>query len=403
MTVFAVTSEQIAQAKVLVIQTQWATISLVQRRLRLGYRSAIETIKALQEQGVLTEQHHGVWWLMPKHQPLTYVQRLQAIKKVLMLIRACVAWIANQADKQCVREAFFDITSRENCDALCQVVHAEYKRESVGLEAGVVKAVLSWLQDNGYYRELSSTDAELLDILACDSFDNNLILADQKELKMGSHRVVTKDYLENLMGGVMICGINFGYSAEEEVSDSQGKTQELAPLSFFSDETVNNSRFRTRILGWLSSWGIHLETKPGKEGPRERAFWQTNWSDTQTRSVDSHEKIDIEALVNDADGVLDLIKRRRPSVIIFAGSDLIEALNDIRLRERVEAILGPRPGKARVVRSKEGTNGRSFKMLLQTFGETDIVSLPHPQARGLTDEQVASFDLPTEVKAKILR
>lgn len=220
---------------------------------------------------------------------------------------------------------------------------------------------------------------------------------------MASHHVITKDYPENLSGGIMVCGINFGYSAEEEALDAQGKTKAPEPLSFFSDETTNNSRFRTRVLNWLSGWGIQLETQPGKEGPRERAFWQTNWSDTQTRSVDSHEKINFETLVNDADGILELIEQRRPSVIMFVGSQLIEALNDIRLRKRVETILGPRPGNAQIVRSKPGSNGSTFKMLLQTFGDTSIVSLPHPQTIGLTNEQVASFSLPEEVRAKILR
>lgn len=65
---------------------------------------------------------------------------------------------------------------------------------------------------------------------------------------MASHHVITKDYPENLSGGIMVCGINFGYSAEEEALDAQGKTKAPEPLSFFSDETINNTRFRTRVL-----------------------------------------------------------------------------------------------------------------------------------------------------------
>lgn len=50
---------------------------------------------------------------------------------------------------------------------------------------------------------------------------------------MASHHVITKDYPENLSGGIMVCGINFGYSAEEEALDAQGKTKAPEPLSFF--------------------------------------------------------------------------------------------------------------------------------------------------------------------------
>ncbi|MGE4368644.1 MAG: hypothetical protein AB7E12_03100 [Burkholderiaceae bacterium] len=221
---------------------------------------------------------------------------------------------------------------------------------------------------------------------------------------MSSHQVITKDYPENLNGGIMVCGINYGYSDKEEAMDAQGITQEAEPLSFFSDATVNNSRYRSRILSWLASWGIHLETQPGREGALERSFWQTNWLDTQSRSVSSHEKVGLEALVNDADGILGLIANRQPSLIIFIGRDLIEALNDIRLRERVETILGPRPGKPTEIFAATTNNaGTRFRMHVQSFKNASIICMPHTATRGLTNEQVASFELPAQIKAKFLR
>ncbi len=218
---------------------------------------------------------------------------------------------------------------------------------------------------------------------------------------MGGHHVVTQDYPENLSNGILVCGINFGYSQEDEYLDAKGHTQAPEASSFFSDKDVNNSRFRTRLLNWLALWEVELATEKGQEGALERSFWQTNWLDTQTRSLTSDGKINNETLVENADGILGLIEQRRPSVILFLGSDLIEALNDIRLRERVVSILGPRPDKATVLRTQASEKGKSFQVVVQSFGDTSIVSLPHPQAIGLTNEQIASVQLPEEILRKL--
>ena len=36
---------------------------------------------------------------------------------------------------------------------------------------------------------------------------------------MSTHPVVTQDYEENLHGGVMVCGINFGFSRKDELQE----------------------------------------------------------------------------------------------------------------------------------------------------------------------------------------
>ena len=61
------------------------------------------------------------------------------------------------------------------------------------------------------------------------------------------HPVVTKDFPENLSGGVMICGINFGYSSKDEALEKSGVLQEIDAPSFFSDLSVNNTRFRKTV------------------------------------------------------------------------------------------------------------------------------------------------------------
>jgi hypothetical protein len=220
---------------------------------------------------------------------------------------------------------------------------------------------------------------------------------------MSTHQVVTKDYPENLAGGIMICGINFGYSAEDEACEKAGVSGEREPCSFFSDKAVNNSRFRNRVLTWLSGWGFSFATVSVEEGAFERSFFQTNWLDTQTRSITSDQPINVETLVQESNSFLELVEERKPSAIIFVGADLIEAFNDIRIRERVVSILGSRSGNAEIYQADlPGYAGKRFKLLAQRFGETQIIGLPHPQAHGLTDEYMAGLKPPIHVIQAII-
>lgn len=191
-------------------------------------------------------------------------------------------------------------------------------------------------------------------------------------------------------GGVMLCGINFGYSLGDEEAEREGILARSGPQSFFSDTSVNETRFRDRILKWMNSFGLGLATQSGSDGIRERLFFQTNWLDTQTRSVSSNEKIGVSSLVRDSGGVLGLLEQRKPKAIIFFGADLIEAFNDISLRGRLESLFGARSGNAEV-HKWDAYHGRKFRVLTQSYGDTQLISLPHPQTRGLSDEYVAHF------------
>ena len=155
---------------------------------------------------------------------------------------------------------------------------------------------------------------------------------------------------------------------------------------------------RNRVLNWLSSWGFLFVTTAGAESAFERSFFQSNWLDTQTRSVSSDEVINEETLVCESDSFLTLVQARKPTVIIFVGAKLIEAFNDIRNRERVDSILGSRSGNAEIYQADlPGYKGTKFKLLAQRFGETQIIGLPHPQSHGLTDEYMAGLKPPTHV------
>lgn len=212
-------------------------------------------------------------------------------------------------------------------------------------------------------------------------------------MSSNNHQVTTKDYPENLHGGIMICGINYGYSNEDEKNESKSSIQAPDPKSFFSDASVNQSKFKLRLLLWLSSWGLELNTEKGKEGPFERSFFQTNWLDTQTRSVTSNEPITLDMLVKESAGILSLIEKRKPCVIILIGAKLIDAFNDISIRDKLVKSMGHRSGNAEArTADLPGYQGRKFKMYLQKFGETKVVCLPHPQSRGLTNDYVKALN-----------
>ncbi|OAN92655.1 MULTISPECIES: hypothetical protein [Marinobacter] len=208
---------------------------------------------------------------------------------------------------------------------------------------------------------------------------------------MDQHPVVTADYPENLIGGIMICGYNFGFSSKDHDDEEEGVTAEQSAPSFFSDAKVNNTLFRNRLLTWLNNWGRPMETDASRIGEYEHSFFQTNWLATQTNTI-AEDKITVDKLVAESDGILSLIEDRKPRLIIFTGSDLIEALNDIRIRERVESILGPRPGNAEVFRSDVPVGKTKFKLLKQDFPSATVISVPHATGtRGLSDEYMAGF------------
>ena len=207
-----------------------------------------------------------------------------------------------------------------------------------------------------------------------------------------SHQVVTADYPENRQRGIMICGIDYGYSSEDEAAETTQSA--AAPVaaerkSFISDSSVRKSdKFRARMLRWLDSWGVKLESEPGKETRTERAYFQTNWIDEQNHKNSGP----VDLLVSNSEGFLGLLAQRQPRVVLFGGVNLIEALNDSRILDDVESILGPRPGNPEIHRGQTTGGVTAFKVMRQVWPKTTVVSLPHPTGtRGLSDAYMAQF------------
>lgn len=194
----------------------------------------------------------------------------------------------------------------------------------------------------------------------------------------------------------MICGINYGFSREDEEAEQSGNLPVVELPSFFSDETIRQKDlFRRRVIKWLTGWGVPLARRPGDESSLDRSFFQCNWLDTQTRGVTGSDKVTLTDLVRDSDGFLDLLERRKPSVVFLFGSSLIEALNDIRVRDRVVQALGNRTSSQRFIAEMPGYKGINFGVRVQQFGNTVVVGCPHPQARGLSDAYMTNIALPS--------
>lgn len=202
------------------------------------------------------------------------------------------------------------------------------------------------------------------------------------------HPVITKDFPENLKHGLMICGINFGYSEEDKQLEESGIFNPAEEKSYFSDASVNDNRFRNRIVRAFSQWNVPLEVNAEKISAFERAIFQTNWLDTQTNNAVG---IGCHQLVEYSEGIMKLISERQPRLILFFGLQLIEAFNDISLRENLLASLGARSGNGYVLKLPN-PGGNAFKVLFQSFGDTQIICFPHiTGTQGLSDDYIACF------------
>ena len=227
------------------------------------------------------------------------------------------------------------------------------------------------------------------------------------------HPVVTEIYPENQTNGIMICGINFGISKQEDFLMVTGGRVQTEPPSFFSDQAVRKTdKFNRKIIGWLSSWGFFLAREKGSEGNFERSFFQTNWLNTQTENAKLEGKN--LNLIRNAEGFLSLLKERKPSVILFFGKDLLEAFNDTQklenlggrsVRDVAESILGNRSGnpKRHEATRPDGTRVRNH-LLFQKFGNTQIISLPHPMSRaGIKDEDIKLLKPPLHALSNLFK
>lgn len=77
---------------------------------------------------------------------------------------------------------------------------------------------------------------------------------------------------ENSSGALLLCGLNHGYSKEDERKDIAGIDRSNPKKSFFSDETVHDYPFINRIVSWFSLWGYELAKTNNRAGIFEKSI-----------------------------------------------------------------------------------------------------------------------------------
>lgn len=193
-------------------------------------------------------------------------------------------------------------------------------------------------------------------------------------------------FSENRRDGLLLCGINHGWSKQDERDDAAGVDRFDKKKSFFSDGAVNDYRFRNRVATWLGMWGLSLERQNGKEGPLERSIVQTNWLQTCTRDAKSFSVR--QACIDDATSFLLTCDQLRPSAVLFFGRELMWAFSSGPLRPRVEAIFGSAQGPLeRIDRPVVGS--KQFQMTRLRLERATVMAVPHATgAIGLTDAYI---------------
>jgi hypothetical protein len=209
-------------------------------------------------------------------------------------------------------------------------------------------------------------------------------------IELPVHTLITD---ENKEGGLLLCGLNHGYSKEDERQDAAGVDRSDSHKSFFSDVNVNGYKFRNRIVTWFSLWGHPLVRLPEDAGPFERSIHQTNWLQTCSNNV---KDLNIEdECIEDSDSFLQTCAILKPRVLFFFGKDLMWAFSSKRLSDKVESIFGEKIGKISWHQKDIYSNGKLCRRLRFGFLHYErltVVVLPHATgAQGVSDDYIESF------------
>lgn len=183
---------------------------------------------------------------------------------------------------------------------------------------------------------------------------------------------------ENKSGGLLLCGINHGYSKEDERLDVAGVDRSDPYKSFFSDRAVNDYKYRNTLVKWFSLWGYELERSTMKAGQFERSIVQTNWLQSCSGNV---RDVNVrQACIDDSESFLMTCESLTPGLIFFVGSNLLSAFMSRELSARVDAIFGSPISETMWLQKDVVNNGkvrRRFKFGFQKYEKVSLVSLPH--------------------------
>ncbi|MWJ26726.1 hypothetical protein GPM19_00640 [Halomonas sp. ZH2S] len=205
--------------------------------------------------------------------------------------------------------------------------------------------------------------------------------------------VHTRIIEENREGGLLLCGINHGYSKHDERQDATGIDRSDSHKSFFSDSEVNDYPFRNKIVSWFDLWGYELARSKRLAGRFERSIIQTNWLQTcsnNVRGVNTQ-----RACIEEHKSFLETCSALKPGIIFFFGQEPLWAFTSPALSPKVETIFGARTGEIQWLQKTIYYNGKRctrFRFGFQQYERLAVVALPHPTgARGIASDYIAAF------------
>jgi len=198
---------------------------------------------------------------------------------------------------------------------------------------------------------------------------------------------------ENREGGLLLCGINHGYSKNDARQDAAGIDRSDSHKSFFSDSEVNDYPFRNRIVSWFELWGYELARSKPLAGPFERSITQTNWFQTCSNNVCGMNTQ--QACIEYHESFLKTCAALKPGVIFFFGKELLWAFTSPVLSQKLEPIFGARTGEIEWLQKNVYYNGRCcrrFRLGFQRYERLAVVALPHATgAKGIANDYIAAF------------
>lgn len=211
-----------------------------------------------------------------------------------------------------------------------------------------------------------------------------------KPIELPVHTLIGR---ENRKGGLLLCGLNHGYSKNDERQDAAGIDRADKIKSFFSDGEVNNYPFRNRIVSWFSLWGFELVRRNEMAGAFERSIVQTNWLQSCTNSMRG---INVQQeCIKDNESFIHTCESLKPELLFFFGRELFWAFSSSALSERIESIFGKRCGETRWLQKNVFFNGKSrrrFRFGFQQYKKLTVVVLPHATgAQGVANDYIEAF------------
>ncbi len=203
----------------------------------------------------------------------------------------------------------------------------------------------------------------------------------------------TKIFEENKVGGILLSGINPGYSKNDELLDVAGVEQSDTHKSFFSDKEANDYPFRNNITKWFKLWGYDLKSSKKDATSFEKSIIQTNWIQTCSNNMNGTNTM--KACIEDSDLFLETCEILKPKVICLFSKELMGAFNSAQLKPRVSEIFGFQIGTTNWIQKDVidvGKNCRRFRFGFQKYEKATVISLPHAtSSRGLADAYIADF------------